>query len=227
MGLLALCVNASMPRGTGDDAKLLAVAVGTFFAIVALLVIRFEMLARKAQERTGAGNVAVDVYLLVHSTWLILSFVAVLVLALWISYRWIFKTHEHVKDAHECRIKKWIWWLRYWDPFGRSFSFCGSSIKHSSRGAGCLVTTDRERGTTGRYPGQSLLLVLTGEIVEERWLKTAVHPFDYAVVRILNGNICFGFTRGQEQLNVTLSPRHAPRDTHELHIVIAAIDSPT
>jgi hypothetical protein len=70
-------------------------------------------------------------------------------------------------------------------------------------------------------------LYSTGEIVEERWLKTAVHPFDYAVVRILNGNICFGFTRGQEQLNVTLSPRHAPRDTHELHIVIAAIDSPT
>jgi len=72
--------------------KLLAVAVGTFFAIVALLVIRFEMLARKAQERTGASNVAVDVYLLVHSTWLILSFIAVLVLAVWISYRWIFMT---------------------------------------------------------------------------------------------------------------------------------------
>jgi hypothetical protein len=68
-------------------------------------------------------------------------------------------------------------------------------------------------------------LYSTGEIVEEPWLRTAVHPFDYAVVRILNGNICFGFTRGQEQLNVRLSPRHAPRDTHELHIVVAAIDS--
>jgi hypothetical protein len=56
--------------------KLLAVAVGTFFAMVALLVVRLEMLARKAQERTGASNVAVDVYLLVHSTWLILSFIA-------------------------------------------------------------------------------------------------------------------------------------------------------
>lgn len=68
-------------------------------------------------------------------------------------------------------------------------------------------------------------LYTTGEIVKEPWLKTAVHPFDYAVVEIISDNICFGFTRGQEQLNVTLSPRRASRDIHELHTVVAAIDS--
>lgn len=68
-------------------------------------------------------------------------------------------------------------------------------------------------------------LYSTGEIVNAQWLRTAVHPFDYAVVRILKDNICLGFSRGQDQLNVILSPRHAPRDTHELYTVIAAIDS--
>jgi hypothetical protein len=70
--------------------KLLAVAVGTFFAVAALLIVRFVMLARNSQAGTGAT--AVDVYLLVHSTWLILSFIAVLALAGWFSYRWILKS---------------------------------------------------------------------------------------------------------------------------------------
>jgi hypothetical protein len=70
--------------------KLLAVGLGTFFAVIALLIVRFVMLARNSQAGTRAT--AVDVYLLVHSTWLILSFIAVLALAGWISYRWIFKS---------------------------------------------------------------------------------------------------------------------------------------
>lgn len=72
--------------------KLLAVLLGTFFTMAALSIVRFAMLARSAQARTGASDVAVDVYLLVHSTWLILSFIAVLALAGWISYRWIFRS---------------------------------------------------------------------------------------------------------------------------------------
>lgn len=62
-----------------------------------------------------------------------------------------------------------------------------------------------------------------GELVEELW--TTVHPFDYAVVRINYENICFCFARGRAELNVSLSPCHAPRDTHELSVVIATLDS--
>jgi hypothetical protein len=66
-------------------------------------------------------------------------------------------------------------------------------------------------------------LISAGEVVKERWTK--VHPFDYASVQINYENICFFVTRGQGQVNVLLSPRHALRDTHELSIVIAALDS--
>lgn len=62
-----------------------------------------------------------------------------------------------------------------------------------------------------------------GEVVKERWTK--VHPFDYACIQINYKNICFYFARGQGQLNVSLAPRYAPRDTHELSVVIAALDS--
>jgi hypothetical protein len=70
--------------------KLLAVTVGAFLVAVALLVVRFATLVRGTQEQTGLT--AVNVYVLLHSTWLILSFIAVLVLAGWIGYRWIFTT---------------------------------------------------------------------------------------------------------------------------------------
>jgi hypothetical protein len=66
-------------------------------------------------------------------------------------------------------------------------------------------------------------LYSAGERIKEPW--TRVHPFDYASVRINYGNICFCFTLGQGQLNVSLSPRDAPRDTHELNVVIATLDS--
>lgn len=61
------------------------------------------------------------------------------------------------------------------------------------------------------------------EIVKERWFR--VLPFDYASVRLNYENICFSFTRGRGELNVCLSPRHAPRDTHELSYVVATLDS--
>src|SRR5437667_8327439 len=45
-----------------------------------------------------------------------------------------------------------------------------------------------------------------GQVVKESW--NTVHPFDYASVRINYKNICFCVTRGQGQLNISLSPRH-------------------
>ncbi|MGA8431648.1 MAG: hypothetical protein WB729_17625 [Candidatus Sulfotelmatobacter sp.] len=50
-------------------------------------------------------------------------------------------------------------------------------------------------------------------------------PFDYASVRILFGNIYFRFTRGRGELNVTLAPRHEPTRSHELSLVLTALDS--
>jgi hypothetical protein len=61
------------------------------------------------------------------------------------------------------------------------------------------------------------------EVVKERWYR--VLPFDYASVRLNYENICLCFTRGRGELNVTLSPLHAPRDTHELTYVVATLDS--
>ena len=67
--------------------NLVAIAVGAFLVAVALSIGRFVMLARNTP-----GNIAVDVYVLVHSAWLLLSFVAILAFAIWIGYRWVFKS---------------------------------------------------------------------------------------------------------------------------------------
>lgn len=62
-----------------------------------------------------------------------------------------------------------------------------------------------------------------GRLVKEKHLR--ILPFDYATVRIIFENIVFCFTRGRGELNVSLSPRHAPKDTHILQVVIATLDS--
>jgi len=62
-----------------------------------------------------------------------------------------------------------------------------------------------------------------GQLVNEKHPK--ILPLDYAIVRIIFGNIIFCFTRGRDELNVSLSPRHAPNDTHLLPVVIAVLDS--
>ena len=59
-------------------------------------------------------------------------------------------------------------------------------------------------------------------IVEKR---PAILPFDYASARILLGNVYYRFTRGRGELNITLAPRHDPSRSHELSMVIAALDS--
>jgi len=62
-----------------------------------------------------------------------------------------------------------------------------------------------------------------GQPIEEKRPRSL--PFDYASVRIAFENIYFTFTRGRGELNVTLAPRHAPTDGHELTLVVAALDS--
>ena len=66
-------------------------------------------------------------------------------------------------------------------------------------------------------------LFSSGELADEG--PTPIHPFDYAVVRIDYGNICFYFARGRGELNISLAPRHAPKRSHELALVIAALES--
>jgi hypothetical protein len=51
-----------------------------------------------------------------------------------------------------------------------------------------------------------------------------VLPFDYASVEIGWMNLLFSFTRGREEINVLVAPRHAPNLSHELGPVIAAIE---
>jgi hypothetical protein len=55
--------------------------------------------------------------------------------------------------------------------------------------------------------------------------RTAVLPFNYAEVKVMYENICFTVARGRGEVNVSLSPRHAVRDTHQLATVISAIES--
>jgi hypothetical protein len=49
-------------------------------------------------------------------------------------------------------------------------------------------------------------------------------PFDYASIEILYKNVRFCLTRGQGELNVTLSPLRFPTDTYHMGWVLAALD---
>jgi hypothetical protein len=66
-------------------------------------------------------------------------------------------------------------------------------------------------------------LTSKGKLVREEHLH--IHPLDYASIRIVVDNICFRFTRGQRELNISLSPSSAPEDSHHLDCVIAALES--
>lgn len=73
-------------------AKFLAVVVGVLLAVGTLCAVRFMVLSRVVQERTGSRNVAVDIIAVIRSPWLVLGIVIILVLAAGITYRWIFQT---------------------------------------------------------------------------------------------------------------------------------------
>jgi hypothetical protein len=66
-------------------------------------------------------------------------------------------------------------------------------------------------------------LTSKGHLVKERRIR--IHPFDYASIRIILDNLCFRFTRGRGELNISLSPSRALEDSHHLDCVIAAIDT--
>jgi hypothetical protein len=51
-----------------------------------------------------------------------------------------------------------------------------------------------------------------------------VLPFDYASVEIPWENLLFTISRGREELNISVAPRHAPHQSYELGPVIAALD---
>ena len=58
-------------------------------------------------------------------------------------------------------------------------------------------------------------LYSNGELIKEK--HPQILPFDYASVSLVFDNIRFCFTRGREELNVSLSPRHAPMDVSAGH----------
>jgi hypothetical protein len=62
-----------------------------------------------------------------------------------------------------------------------------------------------------------------GQIIREK--HTTVQPFDYASVYVVFETVRFCFTRGRDELIVSLSPLFAPQESYELSVVIAALDS--
>jgi len=48
--------------------------------------------------------------------------------------------------------------------------------------------------------------------------------FDNAMVTVAVGNLRFRFARGRGDLQVHITPQHAPRDWHEMATVLMAID---
>jgi hypothetical protein len=87
------------------------------------------------------------------------------------------------------------------------------------------VWTQRKADSSLLYDVRThfFFLFAPAETVKERWHRVLL--FDYASVRLNYKNICFCFSRGREELNISLSPRHAPRDAHKLTYVVAALDS--
>ena len=65
-------------------------------------------------------------------------------------------------------------------------------------------------------------LASEGEFLNSQ--PVAILPFDYASVKLSRENVLFTITRGRGELNVSVSPRHIPAETHELGRVIAALE---
>ena len=61
-----------------------------------------------------------------------------------------------------------------------------------------------------------------GNFVEHPRIR--VLPFDYASAELGWENLLFSFTRGREETNVLVAPRHAPNRSYELGPVIAALE---
>jgi len=55
--------------------------------------------------------------------------------------------------------------------------------------------------------------------------RIRVLPFDYASVEVVWENLLLSFTRGREEVNVLVSPVHAPSVSYELGPLIAALEN--
>jgi hypothetical protein len=66
-------------------------------------------------------------------------------------------------------------------------------------------------------------LYTKGQPIKERWPRAL--PFDYASVYIVFENLRFCFTRGRGEVNISVAPRHAPDESYQLAVIIAALDS--
>jgi len=88
------------------------------------------------------------------------------------------------------------------------------------------IWLQRRRNAALRDEIQANLFFLysAGTVISEKWIRTAIHPFDYAVVGVISDKLHFSFARGQDQLNILLAPQHLPNDTHDLYTVLAAFD---
>jgi hypothetical protein len=62
-----------------------------------------------------------------------------------------------------------------------------------------------------------------GKLIKDK--STQILPFDYASVRVAYENLIFIFTRGRDELNISLASRHAPDETFRFSVVVAALDS--
>ena len=70
--------------------------------------------------------------------------------------------------------------------------------------------------------GKLPFLFPNGTVVEHPQIR--VLPFDYASVEVSWENLLFSFTRGREESNVLVAPRHAPNMSYELGAAIAALE---
>lgn len=66
-------------------------------------------------------------------------------------------------------------------------------------------------------------LYTKGQPLKDRWPRPL--PFDFASVYLIYQNLRLCFTRGRGEMNISLSPRHLPKESYRLEIVIAALDS--
>lgn len=71
---------------------------------------------------------------------------------------------------------------------------------------------------------QSTLYFLTsrGQRIKKR--KERILPFDYAMVTLVYENICFYFTKGRGELNVSVAPSRNRDETSHLNFVLAILE---
>jgi hypothetical protein len=62
-----------------------------------------------------------------------------------------------------------------------------------------------------------------GSVAKQSWYR--VLPFDFASAGIYYGNVCFWYTRGDGNVNVSVALREVPKERCRINVVISARDS--